>query len=181
MKPLAALAASGTFTVRWRRAAAAGALALAAGLLGACASDPGRIAPGTPRAEAQQALGQPTARYPLPGGGERWQYSYQPNGQRVVNIDLDAAGRVARRYEALTEANLARIAADQWTRDDVLREFGRPARVQGVHNFKGEIWVWRYADGPTWRLLFIDIDPQGTVRGWSAGDEPLPDADFDTR
>ncbi len=65
--------------------------------------------------------------------------------------------------------------------DDVLREFGRPARVQGVHNFKGEIWVWRYADGPTWRLLFIDIDPQGTVRGWSAGDEPLPDADFDTR
>ena len=30
MKPLAAFAASGTFTVRWRRAAAAGALALAA-------------------------------------------------------------------------------------------------------------------------------------------------------
>ena len=99
----------------------------------------------------------------------------------MVNVDLDAAGRVVGRYEALTEANFTRIAADQWTRDDVLREFGRPARVQGVHNFRGEIWVWRYADGPTWRLLFIDIDPQGTVRGWSAGDEPLPDADFDTR
>jgi hypothetical protein len=68
-----------------------------------------------------------------------------------------------------------RIQPDHWTRADVLREYGPPARIVGVHNFDGDIWVWRYADGPVWRLLHIDIDRAGVVRGWSSGDEPLPD------
>ena len=45
----------------------------------------------------------------------------------------------------------------------------------GPHSFDGVIWVWRYLDGPFWRELFIDIDPGGTVRGYSTGDENMPD------
>ena len=160
----------------WARAAGA---AMAAALLGACAllADPGRIAVGTPEAQVLQTLGRPTAQYPAAAGQPaRLQYSYEPAGQRVFNIDVDAQGRVIRVEQALNEALFAkRIGVDHWTRADVLGEYGAPARIEAVHNFKGQIWVWRYAAGPTWRLLFIDIDPAGIVRGWSLGDENLAD------
>lgn len=166
----------------WRAAARRGAGALAGSLallLGACALfvDPGRVAPGTPAADVVQQLGRPSGHYPaIDGAAERLQYSFQPAGQQVYNVDLDAAGRVARVEQALSEALFGqRIRTDAWTRDDVLREYGPPARTMGVHNFDGSIWVWRYIDGVTWRLLFIDIDRAGVVRGWSSGDEPLPD------
>ena len=79
--------------------------ALAAALLSGCAvfADPGRVAPGTPVAGVVEQLGRPTARYPAAGSaGERLQYTYQPAGQRVFNIDLDAQGRVARVEQALS-------------------------------------------------------------------------------
>ena len=150
-------------------------LAALLALLAACAS-PARMAPGTPAAEVLHTLGAPTGRYPLPGGGERLQYSMQPAGQTVHNIDLDAQGRVVRVEQALSEALYGqRIQPNVWTRAEVLREYGRPAQTMGVHNFDGDIWIWRYEDGTIWRLLFIDIDRAGVVRGWSNGDESLPD------
>ncbi|QTD45624.1 hypothetical protein [Ottowia testudinis] len=153
--------------------------AVAALLVTACAvfADPSRVAPGTSAAGVVQQLGRPTATYPAAGGaGERLQYTYQPAGQRVFNIDLDEQGLVARVDQALGENLFAqRIRPHVWTRADVLREYGPPARTLGVHNFDGTVWVWRYLDGPTWRLLYIDIDRAGVVRGWSNGDEDLPD------
>lgn len=159
----------------WGAGARMGLLAALVALLAACAS-PASIAPGTPTAEVLHTLGAPTGRYPAPDGGERLQYSMQPAGQQVFNIDIDAQGRVLRAEQVLSEALFGqRIQPDVWTRAEVLREYGRPARTMGVHNFVGDIWVWRYLDGPTWRLLFIDIDRAGVVRGWSNGDEDLPD------
>ena len=164
--------------MRARRAGFVGA-ALALVLLGGCAAftDPSWIKPGTPADEVLQQLGRPSARYPAAAGaGERLQYSYQPAGQRVFNIDLDAQGHVARVEQALSEALYGqRIQPNRWTRAEVLREYGRPARIVGVHNFDGDIWVWRYIDGTIWRLLYIDIDRAGVVRNWSNGDEPMPD------
>lgn len=150
-------------------------IAAASAWLSACAM-PEKIAPGTPAAQVIEALGRPTARYPLAAGGERLQYTRQPAGQQVYNVDLDGQGRVTKVEQALNENLFAqRIQPDQWTRDDVLREYGPPARTMGVHNFDGVIWLWRYADGPVWRLLYIDIDRAGVVRRYSVGDEPLPD------
>ncbi len=150
---------------------------LAGVLLAGCAlfADPGRIQPGAPVAEVLAQLGRPSARYPQ-DAGERLQYSYQPAGQRVFDIDVDAQGRVTRVEQVLDEPLFAqRIQPDRWTRADVLREYGAPAEIRRVHNFDGEIWLWRYISGVTWRLLFIDVDPAGIVRGWSVGDEYLPD------
>lgn len=150
-------------------------LGLLAALLVACAN-PLRIPVGTPAADVLSALGQPTARYALPGGGERLQYSSEPSGQTVYNVDLDSAGRLVHAEQALNEGLFAqRIQPNVWTREDVLRAYGRPALVERVHNFNGPIWVYRYLEGPIWRLLFIDIDPQGVVRSWSVGDENMPD------
>jgi hypothetical protein len=148
---------------------------VAALALAACAS-PASVAPGTPVAQVLASLGQPTGRYPAPDGGERLQYSMQPAGQQVFNVDVDAQGRVERVEQALNEALFAqRIQPDRWTRAQVLREYGPPAQTMGVHNFEGVIWVWRYTDGPFPRLLYIDIDRAGVVRRYSSGDEYPPD------
>lgn len=157
----------------WRGAWVLAAVGLVA--LAGCAA-PDRLTPGTLRDQVLGTHGQPTARYTAPDGGERLQYTMQPHGQRVYNVDLDRAGRVLRAEQALSEALFAqRIVPDRWTREDVLREYGPPSRTMGVRNFDGVVWVWRYADGPLARLLYIDIDRSGVVRGYSSGDEPLPD------
>jgi hypothetical protein len=153
--------------------------ALAATLLGGCAlfSNVADVAPGTPQAQVLATYGQPTARYPATATQDaRWQYSLEPSGQQVYNVDFDAAGRVRHAEQALNEGLIGKhIQVGRWTRADVLREYGPPARTMEVHNFNGVIWVYRYANGPTWRLLYIDIDPSGIVQSWSEGDENLPD------
>ncbi len=149
-------------------------LVVAAGLT-ACASDPSRLALGTERAQVLQTLGQPTAQYRLNGQqnlAERLQYSFTPMGQAVYNVDLNAQAQVVAVTQSLDESQFPRIVIDQWTREDVLREFGRPFEVSGVHSFKGEVWTWRYRMGPWNRLLHIYIDPQGVVRRWHPADEP---------
>lgn len=150
-------------------------------LLGGCAfMGPSRLAPGTPAAQVRAQLGQPTARYAArDGSGERWQYSYQPAGRQVYNVDFDAAGSVVRVEQALSEALFAqRIKIGTWTRQDVLREYGAPAWTMGTYNFKGDIWVWRYENGPFLRLLYIDLAPDGVVAGYTLGDEYLDPPDW---
>ncbi|MDR0458156.1 MAG: hypothetical protein LBH10_03895 [Burkholderiaceae bacterium] len=127
------------------------------------------IAPGTPASQIIATLGQPTARYTLPGGGQRLQYSEGPMGQHVYNIDLDAQERAVDVVQALDETLFAkRILVNNWTREDVLREYGQPTHTMTVRNFDGEIWTWRYLDPLSQRYqLYIDIDRGGVVRSYS--------------
>ena len=115
---------------RW--AVAAGAAVLLAG----CAI-PSQVPAGATVDAAQTQLGAPTGRYPLPGGGQRLQYSEQPSGSAVWNLDFDAAGRLQRTDQALRYPNFNQIVVDQGTGDDVLRMMGRPARVERVAMFDG--------------------------------------------
>lgn len=141
---------------------------------------PAQVQPGTAAAEVRERLGAPTARYAANAtDGERWQYSYEPAGRRVYNVDFDADGRVVRVEQVMTEALFAaRIAPGAWTRSDVLREYGPPAWIMGTHNFDGDIWVWRYENGPFRRLLYIDITPDGRVQDYTLGDEYLDPPDW---
>ncbi|MDR0458157.1 MAG: hypothetical protein LBH10_03900 [Burkholderiaceae bacterium] len=143
-------------------------------VLSGCAL-PVNVAPGMPASQVIAALGQPTARYTLPNGGQRLQYSQAPMGRRVYNVDLDAQGRAVGVEQALDETLFSRrIAINHWTRDDVLREYGPPMRAMTVHNFDGQIWVWRYYDplAEPYRL-YIDVDRGNIVRGYSTVDESL--------
>lgn len=150
-------------------------LALSAGLIAGCSGFPERVVPGETRTEVERRLGAPTAVHALTDG-TRLQYSRQPAGQQVFNLDLDAQGRVVRVEQSLEPANLQRIEIDRWTRDDVLREFGRPALVDRVARFEGDVWTYRYLEAFSLaRLLHIHIDPQGTVRRVVHTDEPLLD------
>lgn len=152
-----------------RRLALGCALAAAAWLVG-CASEPQWVPPGASRAEVLQQLGAPTATYALPTG-ERLQYSRQPAGFEVNNVDLDASGRVVAVTQELQEIRFGQILVDQWRVADVLRTFGRPEEISRVWSFQGEVWQWRYRQLNTPRLLYIYIDPQGVVRRYHTGDD----------
>ncbi|TNF59917.1 MAG: hypothetical protein EP306_09865 [Burkholderiales bacterium] len=153
------------------------AVALAASLAG-CAGMPERLAAGTPRAEIERALGRPTAVTPVPDG-TRLQYSRQPAGQQVFNLELDPQGRLLRVDQVMAAHWFDRIEVDRWTRDDVLRLFGPPALVERVALFDGDIWTYRYLEVSWPRQFHVHIDRGGVVRKLMHTDEPMPDDVFD--
>ncbi len=166
MKPLHALAGL-------RRLLLGG---FAAGLLAGCLGMPERLEPGTPRAQIEQRLGHPTGEYALPDGQRRLQYSRQPGGQQVYNLDLDAAGRLLRVEQVMDIRWFhERIEVDRWTRDDVLRNLGRPALVERVASFRGDVWTYRFLEANSPRQAHLHIDPEGVVRRVMFTDEPTPD------
>ncbi len=151
---------------RW--ALAAGAAVLLAG----CAI-PSQVPAGATVDAAQAQLGAPTGRYPLPDGGQRLQYSEQPAGSAVWNLDFDAAGRLQRTDQALRYPNFDQIVLNQWTGDDVLRMMGRPARVERVAMFDGPVWTYRFNDLNNFRFIHVHLDPGGVVRRIQYTDESL--------
>lgn len=149
-------------------------------VLSGCALMPERLAPGTSRADIVQRLGTPTGEYPLPDG-TRLQYSRQPAGQQVFNLDLDAQGRLRKVEQVLDIFWMQQnIALDRWTREDVLRHMGRPALVERVWSFTGDIWTYRFLEYNNPRQAHVHIDPQGVVRKLVFTDERRMD-DFPGR
>lgn len=112
--------------------------------LGGCSIFPiSSVKPGMSREEVVSTMGQPTAAVTLQQG-TRLQYSGQPGGQYAFMVDLDAAGRVASVRQVLTEKDFERIEPGKWTKDDVLREFGRPAMIERVASWNGDILTYRW-------------------------------------
>ena len=149
-------------------------------LLAGCAAsafNAGSLQPGTPREAVIARLGQPTRAVPL-AQGERLQYSLQPFGQYAWMVDLDAGGKVLRSRQVLTQAEFMRIQPGSWNRADVEREFGPPAKVDGVSSFDGPVLTYRWNDGSD-MFYFIYIDRQGVVRRAHPGMEFVnaPDRD----
>ena len=136
-------------------------------VLAACASPliATNVAPGTPREQVIAQLGRPTRIVPLANGGQRLQYSQQPAGQYAWMVDVDASGRVTSSRQVLTQADFNRIVPGQWTRDDVEREFGPPARIDAVASWNGPILTYRWRDVQGADMFYyVYLDPQGVVR-----------------
>lgn len=122
-------------------------------------------------------LGQP-ARVVRLASGERLQYSLQPFGQYAWMVDLDASGRVVRSRQVLNAADFNRIEVGKWTRDDVEREFGPPASIDGVASWNGPILAYRWTDGSD-MFFFVYLDGRGVVQRAHPGMEfhNAPDRD----
>lgn len=153
---------------------------VAAVLLGACASGPAPglgIVAGMNRDAVIARAGPPSRSVALPAG-ERLQYSMQPMGQYAVMVDLDAAGRVVQVRQVLTPSEFARLDAGRWTRADVEREFGRPARMERVASWRGEVMTYRWNDGSD-MFFWVFLDPDDVVRRTQQGMEFInaPDRD----
>lgn len=154
-----------------------GALGLVlAGLLAAC-TVPEWQKPGTPATQVQTDMGTPQIRVALPGGGERWVYSRQPAGQQVYHMDFDAERRLVQVRNVLTEGDFNQLKPDVDRRDDVMRYFGKPALVEGVASFRGDIWTYRLLEHNIPRMAHVFIDPQGMVRRVMFTDELRNDDD----
>jgi len=147
----------------------AAALLLAGLALTGCAF-PSGVAPGSARAEVLASLGPPTASYGLPNGS-RLQYSQQPLGRKVYNIDLDPADRVVSVTQTLEANVFDRVPIGSWTADDVLRTFGPAAEISRVSSFNGTIWTYRYEEFNNLRQFHVYFDPQGIVRRSHSTDE----------
>ena len=144
-------------------------------VLSACAGNPDTLPAGTNRDAVLATLGQPTAMWPLVKG-ERLQYSSQPWGQQVYNVDLDNNGRVVTTTQVMTQAAFVAVQVDVWRTQDVLRAFGKPALVARVHSFDGSVWSYRYAEPFGLHKQFnIFVDPTGLVRRTQVTEEPRTD------
>ena len=128
-----------------------------------CASNPDHAALGASRTDVISAYGQPSADFVLPTGS-RLQYSRQPFGRQVYNIDLDASGKVASAQQVLSELQFAQVQPNTWKAADVERAFGKPGMVTQVGNFSGKIWVYRYDYYGSNKLFQVAIDAAGVVR-----------------
>jgi hypothetical protein len=157
-----------SFTTSLRGLFAVSVLALAG-----CSLMPEQVATGTPRPEIEARLGRPTLIHALPSG-TRLQYSGQPSGPWVHNLDLGPDGRLVR-YEQVMDAGwlLRHIEIGRWTREDVLRGLGRPAMVERVARFDGEVWSYRFLEATRPRLVHVHLDPAGVVRQLMFSDDQV--------
>jgi hypothetical protein len=123
-------------------------LLAAAALVAGCAGGPfggPNLPAGATRDAVIASMGPPQRAFRLPNG-ERLEYSQQPWGQQCYMVDLDNSGRVVQVRQVLTEQNFFRIVPGQWTRADIEREFGRPARIDRVSSWPGPVWTYRWRD-----------------------------------
>ncbi|MCZ2104398.1 MAG: hypothetical protein OZ923_04130 [Comamonadaceae bacterium] len=151
--------------------------ALLAGLLLAGCAVPQWQKPGTPLAQIEQGMGQPTRSVALPDGGQRLIYSYQPSGQQVWQMQFDAAQRLVSATQVLTVEQFQKLRPGVDTRASVLDTFGPPALVEGVASFEGDVWTYRILENNIPRLASVHIDPRGIVQRVVFTDEIRADAD----
>jgi hypothetical protein len=133
--------------------------------------------PGTPAAQVAQDMGKPHVRVPLADGAERWVYSRQPAGQQVYHMVFDAQQRLHRVEQVLQEAHFHALQPGVDTRQSVLNYFARPALIERVGNFDGDIWTYRLRENTIDRQAHVFIDPQGVVQRTMFTDEPRPEPD----
>jgi hypothetical protein len=158
----------------------AAALLLAAVSLSACAPLFRQPPPaGAPLAEVTAALGQPAASYPEPDGGQVLEYRGQPMGQFQHMARIGPDGRLVSYDQVLTSENFAKVKVDHWTKDDILRNFGRPAEISRVYVHNYEVWSYRYKEAGVWNsLMSVHFDQQGVVRQMLNGPDPMYDDRF---
>lgn len=142
------------------------AMAVAALLLAGCAAPQ----PGMSRDQVLASWGTPTRTVPL-ASGTRLQYSGQPTGQTATMVDLDAAGKVVSVRQVLNIRAFSRIEVDKWTRADVEREFGPPAKTDRVASWSGDIMTYRWEDSTQDMFFFVYLDAGLVVRRVGQGME----------
>jgi hypothetical protein len=168
-------------TIKQSATTAAGlALILALFSLPACAPLVRRTpAVGAPLAEVTARLGKPDAVYPDPDGGQVLEYRGQPMGQFQHMARIGPDGRLLSYEQVLTSENFAKVDIGRWTRDDILRHFGRPYEVWRDRVDGDEVWSYRYKEKGVWNsLMNVHLNRRGIVRRMVNSGDPLLDERF---
>jgi hypothetical protein len=134
---------------------------------------------GTPLAGVTASLGQPSAVYPAPDGGQVLEYRGQPMGQFQHMARIGPDGRLVSWEQVLTTENFARVQIGYWKKDDILRHFGRPAEVSRERVNDDEVWSYRYKEKGVWdSLMNITFTKVGVVRRMENSPDPVLDTRF---
>jgi hypothetical protein len=133
--------------------------------------------PGTPATQVAQDMGAAHVRVALPGGGERWVYSRQPAGQQVYHMVFDAQQHLQQVLQVLQEAHFQKLQPGMDDRHSVYNYFGKPALIERVGNFNGDIWTYRIRENSIDRQAHVFVDPQGVVQRVMFTDEPRNEPD----
>ena len=146
---------------------------MAAMLVAGCAFNPFfNPQPGMTSEQILRGMGRPTQIVAIEGG-ERYQYSQQPQGQYATMVDFDRNGHVTQARQVLTEAGFARIQPEigRWTTKDIEREYGPPGRIDHVASWSGDIWQYRWRQGLIDMFYWVYFDQQGIAQRAHQGRE----------
>ncbi len=122
-------------------------------------------------------MGSPDTQRQLDGGGTRLEYPTGLYGLHTWFVDLDAAGKVVRLEQVLTERNFNQILPDM-DQAEVRRRLGRPNGMYTLGRSRGEVWNYRF-EGPFCQWFQVEISKQHRVR--SAGYGTPPECERDVK
>lgn len=129
----------------------------------ACASPAWQsVPPGASEAQLQATLGAPREVYRLADGSRRWLYPAPGEARWAAQIDPD--GRVVSVRQVLTaeESGMARVG--EWTMQDVLVHFGKPAESAYFPLMRRKVWSYRFAaDGMQYSTMHFYFSPEGLL------------------
>jgi hypothetical protein len=138
-----------------------------------------QIPSGTPLADVTNRLGKPTAVYADPDGSQWLEYRGQPMGQFQHMAHVGADGRLISYEQVLTTENFARVKVNDWTRDQVERNFGQPAEKSHDRATGYEVWSYRYKQDNVWNsFLNVYFNTRGIVLRVDNSADPLLDDRF---
>ena len=150
----------------------AAVVALAAG----CAQPWQSVQPGADPSVLIARLGPPRETYNLPDGGKRLMWPTQPMGSTNTVADLDASGKIVSVRQVMQESEFNRARVNEWTRDDVLINFGRPAETAYFSRMQREVWSYRYIENNIDFMMFhFYFDDQGILRLTQKTPDPMRD------
>ncbi|WP_207001223.1 hypothetical protein [Trinickia mobilis] len=147
-------------------------------LLAGCAQPWQQFGAGADQSTIISRLGPPREVYDLPNGGKRLMWPTQPMGEVTTAADIDASGKIVNVRQVLQPNEFYRAQIGQWTKKDVLVNFGRPEETSYFPLMKREVWTYRYLEDNVWYLLYsFYFDDQGVLRLTQKTPDPLHDPD----
>jgi hypothetical protein len=145
-----------------------------------CAQPWQRFQPGEPESALVARLGPPREVYDLPNGGKRLMWPTQPMGEVTTAADIDPSGNVVTVRQVLQVNELYKAQVGQWTKRDVLVNFGRPVETSYFPLMKREVWTYRYQEDNVWYFLYnFYFDSQGVLRLTQKTPDPMHEPEHD--
>jgi hypothetical protein len=143
-------------------------------LAGCAEFNAAHLSPGMSAAQVRAKAGAPSEERTLPDGSKTWYYAFGFSGFTTYRVRFDANDRVIEDQQVLTEKNfLEHLIPNRTTREDVLRDFGRPGEVSRFANLNEVVWTYRWRDVTMEMLADLEFDAgTGALRSYSLYRDP---------
>ena len=115
-------------------------------------------------------MGAPDTQQPLADGQVRLEFPTGPYGKQTWFVTLDAAGKVLRSEQVLTERHFNQINPGM-AQQDVRNALGRPGEVQLLGRGRGVVWSYRY-ENPFCQWFQVELAADQKVRSAGYGQPP---------